>query len=110
MNAEEARLILQCRRPCGRDDHDAAISEALEYAAADPTFLESIQQEAAVDSAICQCLRGITPPPDLKQKILVGFKVTPVRRWWQRPAWFAVAACVAVAAPVAVKYWPGAPA
>jgi hypothetical protein len=30
MNEEEAKLILQCRRPCGRDDQDAAIRQALE--------------------------------------------------------------------------------
>jgi len=29
MNPEEAKLILQCRRPCGQDDHDPAVSEAL---------------------------------------------------------------------------------
>jgi hypothetical protein len=106
MNAEEARLILQCRRPCGRDDHDAAIREALDYAASDPAFMESVQQEAALDAAICNCVRNIEPPPDLKQKILVGLKVTRVRRWWQRPGWLGVAACVAVAAPLTVRFWP----
>lgn len=106
MNAEEARLILQCRRPCGRDDHDTAIREALEFAASDPVFMESVQREAAVDTAICQCVRGVEPPADLKQKILVGFKVTPVRHWWQRPGWLAVAACVAAAVPLTMKLWP----
>ena len=110
MNAEEARLILQCRRPCGRDDNDAAIREALEFAAGDPAFMESLQREAAVDTAICQCLRSIAPPADLKQKILVGFKVTRVRHWWQRPAWLGMAACVAVGSSLAaMKYWPVSP-
>jgi hypothetical protein len=108
MNAEEANLILQCRRPCGRDDTDPAIREALEVAAADAAFMDSLQREATLDAAISERLRLIDPPADLRRKILVGAKVTPVRPWWRHPGWLAVAASVAVAAPLVVNYWPGA--
>ena len=45
MNAEEARLILQCRRPRGQDDHDPAISEALAFISDDSAAMELLRRE-----------------------------------------------------------------
>ena len=108
MNPEEANLILQCRRPRGQDDHDAVICEALAFAAHDAGFAEALRRESALDAVIGERLRSVEPPADLRRKILVGAKVSRVRHWWQRPAWLAVAAGVAVAFPLALKYWPAA--
>jgi hypothetical protein len=107
MNAEEANLILLCRRSNGRDDHDAAIREALTLVSGDEGAMERVRREESLDAAIGERLRSVEPPADLLRKILVGRKVNRPKHWWQRPAWLAVAAALAVSAPVAVKYWPG---
>lgn len=107
MNAEEAKLIVQCRRPCGRDDTDPVISEALDVLRGDAAAMAEVQRESDLDAAISACLRKCEPPADLQRKILVGARVSRGPRWFFRPVWLAVAACVAVAAPLAVKFWPG---
>src|SRR6188474_2437223 len=107
MNIEEAKLILQCRRPGGRDDHDPAVSEALAIVREDAEAAESLRGEETLDAAIGERLRSVEPPADLLRKILVGGKVTKPKRWWQRAAWLAVAAVFAVCAPLAVRNWPG---
>lgn len=109
MNAEDAKLILQCRRPRGQDDHDPAIGKALACAAGDAVFMEAMRREEALDAAIGERLRSVEPPADLRRKILVGARVTRTRPVWRRPAWIAAAACLAVGAPLAVKYWPAGP-
>ena len=107
MNPEEAKLILQCRRPCGRDDHDAAIQEALAMLGTDTTAMEVLRQEERLDAVIGERLRCIETPVDLRRKILAGAKLSPrVKPWWQRPRWLAAAAAVAVAIPVGLKYLP----
>lgn len=108
MNTEEANLILQCRRPHGQDDHDAAISEALSFAANDAGLSESLRHESALDAVIGERLRSVEPPADLRRKIHIGAKVSRVRHWWLRPAWLAVAAGVAVAFPLTLRFWPAA--
>jgi len=107
MNAEEAKLILQCRRANGRDDHDAAIGEALAVIRDDPAATEHLRGEESLDAVIGERLRSVEPPADLLQKILVGGKVTRPKPWWRRPAWLAAAAALAVSVPLAVNYWPG---
>ncbi len=110
MNAEEAKLIAQCRRPCGRDDSDPVISEALECLRGDEALMAFVAKESELDAAIAGCLRSCEPPADLRQKILLGARVARVPRWYQRPVWLAAAAAVAVALPLAVKFWPGSQA
>ena len=108
MNAEEAKLILQCRRPRGQDDRDDAISEALALVSGDTAGMELLRREEMLDALIGERLRSVEPPTDLRRKILVGAKVSRPRPMWRRPAWIAAAAALAVALPVTVKYWPGA--
>jgi len=109
MNAEDAKLILQCRRPRGQDDHDPAISEALAFASCDVAFMEAMRREEALDVAIGERLRSVEPPADLRRKILIGARVTRVRPVWRRPGWLAAAACLVLSVPLAVKYWPAGP-
>lgn len=106
MNAEEAKLILQCRRPRGQDDHSPAISEALALISGDAAGMELLRREEILDALIGERFRSVEPPADLRRKILVGARVSRPRPVWQRPAWLAAAAAFAVALPTAVKYWP----
>ena len=108
MNSEESRLILQCRRPCGRDDKDPIISEALAALSGDTALMAAMKREAALDSVISERLRSVEPPADLRRRILIGAKVSRPVRWWQRPVWLAAAAAIAIMVPLTAKYWPGA--
>ena len=107
MNAEEATLILQCRRTGGRDDHDPLISEALAVVSGDSAAMERLRREDEVDGLIGERLRNVDPPADLRRKILVGARVLRSRPPWQRPLWLAAAAAMAVTGPMVWKYWPG---
>jgi hypothetical protein len=107
MNPEEAKLILQCRRPCGKDDHDAAIREALEVLSGDCKCMETLRCEERLDAVIGERLRTLDPPLDLRRKILVGARVSTVKQWWKRPWWIAAAAALAVGVPLAIRYLPG---
>lgn len=109
MNIEEAKLILQCRRPCGRDDNDPAMREAMALISGDAAAMETLRREEELDTLIGERLRGLTPPLDLRRKILAGAKVTPARtakHWWHRPWWIAAAAALLVGTPVAIKFLP----
>ena len=109
MNAEEANLILQCRRARGQDDHDSAIREALAFISGDAAAMELLRREAELDALTGERLRSVEPPADLRRKILVGAKVSRPRPAWHRPAWIAAAAALAAAIPVALHYSATAP-
>jgi hypothetical protein len=105
MNEEEAKLILQCRRPRGQDDQDAAIREALGMVSGDSAAMELLRQEEELDAVIGERLRSVEPPGDLRRKILVGARVTPrVRHWWPQRKWLAAAAGLAFGIPAMLKY------
>jgi hypothetical protein len=107
MNEEEAKLILQCRRPRGQDDQEDAIREALGMISADSAAMELLRQEEQLDALIGERLRSIEPPLDLRRKILLGAKVAPrASQWWSRRRWIAAAAGLAVGIPVFLKYIP----
>lgn len=107
MNPEEAKLIAHCARPGGGDDErDDAIREALALLRTDPEAMEELRRHRALDLAVGAQLRAVEPPADLRRKILAGARLTRPRPWYQRPAWIAAAALLAVAGPLAVKFWP----
>jgi hypothetical protein len=109
MSPDEAEMMLTCRRPGGRDDGDAAIAEALEAVGADPAAVERWRREESLDAAIGERLRSVDPPDALLSSILLGGKLARRRRWWQRPAWLAGAAAMAISVPVALTLRPGKP-
>lgn len=93
MNPEEARLILQCRRPHGQDDSLPAMSEAWQALDAYPDDISALKDDAALDAILGEKLRSLAPPADLRRNILTGAKVTPVLPWWRRRnSWLAAAA------------------
>ncbi len=110
MNKEEAKLILQCRRPRGQDDKDPAIQEALTLVNEDSDTMDLVRREERLDAAICDRLKCLCPPPDLLGKILVCARVSsrPRPRWRTPSRLLAVAAMVTAGVFVAVKYLPPA--
>ena len=109
MNNEEAKLILQTYRSGGQDANDPRFREALEQAQRDPELARWFANEQALDSRISTKLnRSITPPANLKAQLLAQRKIVRPVIWWQRPVVrYALAACLALFATVAVVWFNG---
>lgn len=84
MNPEEARLILQCRRPQGQDDALPAMAEALKVLEPLPEDRAALESDAALDALIGAKLRSFAPPAQLRHGILTGARITPRLPWWKR--------------------------
>ena len=106
MNNEAAKLILQAYRSGGQDADDPRFHEALEQTQRDPELARWFANEQALDSRISAKLnQSITPPANLKAQLLAQQKIVRPAIWWQRPAVrYALAACLALFATVAV-FW-----
>jgi len=98
MNNEQAKFILRAYRPGGRDAGDATFGDALRQAQADPTLGAWFAREQSFDATVAAKLRVVTPPPELREAILAGTRVSfsPARPHWRLPAWLAAAAALAV--------------
>lgn len=94
MNPEEARLILQCRRPQGQDDALPAMAEALEALETLPETQAALEADAVLDALIGAKLRHFPVPPQLRHSILTGARITPRLPWWRRRAFIFSAAAV----------------
>jgi len=110
MNNAEAKFILQGYRPNGADAGDATFCAAVEQAQNDPALGEWFAKQQSFDAVISAKLAGVTAPADLRAAILAGGRVTtagiPRVSWWNRPAWMAVAASVAVFFAAGLALWP----
>jgi hypothetical protein len=109
MNNEQAKFILQGYRPNGADSADADVVAAMEQAKRDPALGVWFAKEQAFDAAISAKLGEVVPPAGLRDAILAGGRMSetsrPVRAWWNRPAWLAAAAGVAVLLTAGVAVW-----
>jgi len=106
MDNQEAKFILRAYRPGGADASDPTFSGALEQARRDPELAKWLERERALDAAIAQKLRSLTPPAGLRETLLTGGRVsqaTPV--WWQRGSWIGLAASIVLALGLAMG-WP----
>ena len=106
MNNEQARFILRAYRPGGRDAAEPAFAEALQQARSDPALGTWLAREQALDAAVAAKLRAVSPPPELREAILAGSRVSfaPARPRWRLPAWLAVAASLALVITVVATY------
>lgn len=105
MNSNEAKFILQARRPDGTDDAEPRFAEALEQARRDPALGEWLAKEQAFDAAVAAKLRAVQPPADLRAAILAGAKASRPAVWWKRPQVLAMAASVVIVCGLALA-WP----
>ena len=104
MNTNEAKFILQARRPDGRDDAQPPFSEALAQAARDPLLAGWLAREQAFDTAVVARLREVGPPPGLRDAILAGVRMQRPVSWWQRTLPVALAASVALILGLAASW------
>jgi hypothetical protein len=80
MDNREAKFILNAFRPGGHDANDSRFAEALEQARRDPILECWFSESIAFDTAMTEKLRAIEVPPDLRENILAGVKLSrPLR-------------------------------
>ena len=80
MDNREAKFILNVYRPGGQDASDPRFSEALDQARRDPMLERWFSESIAFDTAMTEKFSAIEVPPDLRENILAGVKVSrPLR-------------------------------
>ena len=94
MNRDEAKYILRAYHLGGLDVEDPQFHEALELSKRDPVLRSWFDNEQEIDTPVSKKFRSLPVPPDLKTQLLAAHKIVPLRPWWQRNAWVAVAACL----------------
>src|SRR5437867_4392387 len=106
MDNREAKFILGAYRPNGQDAGDPRFSEALEQVRRDPMLERWFNESIAFDRAITEKWRAIEVPPDLRENILAGVRVSrPLRSPFIK---WAIAAVVILAAVVGSVIWHNA--
>ena len=98
MDNREAKFILNAYRPGGQDANDPRFAEALQQVRRDPVLERWFSEAIAFDATMTEKLRAIEVPPDLRENILAGAKVSrPLR--WSKPfvKWAIAAALISIA-------------
>jgi len=105
---EQARLLLSAYRHSGGDANDPAFAEALALAQRDPQLRAWLEESQHFDRAISERLRSLDVPPDLRETILAGARLSRAPRWWQSRRLWLIAAAVAILTVVVSLLWPPA--
>lgn len=87
MDNEQAKLILSAYRASGEDASDPFFAEALEQARRDPELGRWLVEQRAFDNAMRASLQAESPPPGLRDAILLSRKVTAFPEKARRPVW-----------------------
>jgi hypothetical protein len=96
MDNREAKFILNAYRPGGQDASDPRFAEALEQARRDPVLERWLSESIAFDAGMTERLLAVEVPPDLRENILAGVKVSrPLRSPFVK--WSIAAALIAMA-------------
>jgi len=105
MDNLEAKFVLNAYRPGGQDAKDPRFAEALEQVRRDPVLERWFVDSIAFDTAMTEKLRAIEVPPDLRESILAGVKVSRPLRWSRPFIKWAIAAAVILTTVVGSVIW-----
>src|SRR5437016_535901 len=105
MDNLEAKFVLNAYRPGGQDANDPRFAEALEQVRRDPVLERWFVDSIAFDTAMTEKLRAIEVPPDLRESILAGVKVSRPLRWSRPFIKWAIAAAVILTTVVGSVIW-----
>ncbi len=105
MDNREAKFILNAYRPGGQDASDARFAEAIEQARRDPILERWFNESVAFDTAMTEKFRAIEVPPDLRESILAGAKVSRPLRWSNPLLKWAIAAALISMAILGFLIW-----
>ena len=106
MDKDEAKLILGCYRPNGKDAADPEMRQALELAEHDPELSEWFKREQMLDGVICQKVCECPVPESLKTSIIAGRKLVEIDSRFKSPQLLAMAAVLVAVIAVAVMIIP----
>jgi len=101
----EAKFILSAYRPRGQDADDPRFAEALGQVRRDPILEQWFCDSLTFDTAMTDKLGAITTPIDLREKILVGVKISRVSPWKNRFGKWAIAAVLILCATLGSLIW-----
>ncbi len=107
MDKEQAKLILGCYRPNGRDALDLEMRQALELAEHDPELAAWFKREQELDGVVCEKLCECRAPESLKTSIIAGRRLVGQDIRWKSPQLFALAALLIIFLGIAVLIYPG---
>ena len=115
MNEKEVRILLHTYRHDLREANDPDVLEAIRQLDAGPDLQRWVDVEQAFDRAFAATLKGIAPPPGLRDRILSGApedsggraveKSTSTSRevvWWRQPVTWSAAACFLLLAGIGI--------
>jgi len=102
MNSQQAKEFLMRHRPVAGAPLEPDLAEALEQVKQDPDLARWFERHQMLQSVIRDRLRQISPPADLKDRILAGMAGEKIV-WWRNPVFqgLAAAATIALAATLA---------
>ena len=100
MDNREAQFVLSAYRPGGQDATNPQFSEALAQARRDLVLERWLNDSIAFDKAVTKTFCAIEVPPELRQSILAGGKVSRPSRWTKPFVRWAIAAVFVLAAIV----------
>jgi hypothetical protein len=99
MDNREAKFILSAYRPSGQDADDPRFAEALAHVKRDPVLERWFHDAVAFDAFITKKLCSVAPPPDLRENILAGGKISRPIQWrWGFRRWAIAAGIIAALA------------
>jgi hypothetical protein len=108
MDNREAKFVLNAYRPGGQDASDPRFAKALEQTRCDPVLERWFVDSIAFDTAMTEKLRTIELPPDLRESILAGAKVSRPLRWIKPLAQWGIAAALISMAILGSLIWRNA--
>jgi hypothetical protein len=96
MDKQEAKMLLQARRPNGQDAPQPVFAEALALAESDPELKIWWDAQQEFDRTVAAKLGGVPVPDDLRATILAGQKIEQFTARPHLSVWLAAAAAVAI--------------
>jgi hypothetical protein len=105
MDNREAKFVLSAYRPGGQDASDPRFTEALDQARRDPVLGRWFSESIAFDKVVTEKLSAIEVPPDLRESILVGVKVSRPHRWPKPFIKWAIAAALVLSTALGSLIW-----
>lgn len=101
MDNLQAKMMLSTYRPGGEDASDPFFAEALDQVRHDPELSAWFAEQRRFDESVQSALQSETPPPGLRETLLLNRKVarmaesSPRTNFFAKPAtWLAIAASV----------------
>lgn len=111
MNADEAKFVLAASWSDHPAGDDPLLNEARALLTKDPALQAWFEREQSLDAAISARLAAVTPPPGLREEILLGARASRRPTWWTRlGAWGGAVAALFVVATFALRSPPVIPA